>query len=383
MAAAVVLAVIAGGCNGSSTSGAPATAAGTAVPGMRTHLGPPERTLRLLAVPGSLPRSVIGPFQAQTGCRVTVAGLPGAGRSARLLASGSVDGIAATGDVGTRLIAAGAVAPLDTDLIPEYRDLTPALQNLPQDTANGLRYGVPVVWAAQLLAYGTAVTTPVPQSWAGFFDDRTFPGEVAVHDSAMAIAEAALYLKSARPSLGISDPYELTPAQFSAATGLLARQHANVGLYWTHPMAEIRAFRRGIIVAGDIWPGQVRRLQARGEGVRALVPAEGATAWAVSWMMSSHPDDANCMLRWLAYIATPIVQGHAAYALDAAPANSHACVYLDQRKPGYCTANHVTDGGYLSRLAFWKGPKRDCGNGKHVCVAAARWTAAWRSLSAG
>ena len=72
---------------------------------MRTHLGRPERALRLLAVPGSIPPSVVRPFQAQTGCRVTVTPAPGASRSAELLASGTDDGISATGNVGTRLIA--------------------------------------------------------------------------------------------------------------------------------------------------------------------------------------------------------------------------------------------------------------------------------------
>jgi putative spermidine/putrescine transport system substrate-binding protein len=100
-------------------------------------------------------------------------------------------------------------------------------------------------------------------------------------------------------------------------------------------------------------------------------------------MMSAHAAHPNCMLRWLAYVATPIVQGHTAFALAAAPANSHACAYLDELDPGYCTANHVTDGGYLSRLAFWKGPQRDCGAGKRDCVAAAQWAAAWRNLTDG
>jgi putative spermidine/putrescine transport system substrate-binding protein len=349
---------------------------------MRTHLGRPERALRLLAVPGSIPASVVRPFQAQTGCRVTVTPARGAGRSAGLLASGSDDGISATGNVGTRLIAAGAVAPLDTDLIPEYHDLAPLLQNLPQDSAGGLRYGVPEAWAAQLLAYNPGLVKPAPRSWAVVYNGSAYPGEIAIHDSPMSIAGAALYLKSARPSLGISDPYELTEAQFAAATGLLARQHADVGLYWPDPHSEVRAFQRGTVALGDTWPAQVRRLHAKGQHVRALVPTEGATAWAISWMMSAHAAHPNCMLRWLAYVATPIVQGHTAFALAAAPANSHACAYLDELDPGYCTANHVTDGGYLSRLAFWKGPQRDCGAGKRDCVPAGQWQAAWRNLTA-
>jgi putative spermidine/putrescine transport system substrate-binding protein len=349
---------------------------------MRTQIGRPERALRLLAVQGTAPASIIRPFQAQTGCRVTVIPTPGARRAASLLGAGSADGVAAAGDVETRLIAARAVAPLDTALIPSYHDLTPTLQNLPQDSAGGLRYGVPEAWAPQLLAYG-ALVKPPPRTWAGFYDGRTYPGPVAVHDSPMSIAEAALYLKSARPSLGISDPYELTAPQFAAATALLARQSPEVGLYWRDPASEARSFQNGTVVAGDIWPAQVRSLQRKEQGVRAVIPAEGATAWAVSWMMSAHPDHPDCMLRWLAYAATPIVQGHVAYPLAAAPANPRACGYLDQRKPGYCTAHHVSDGGYLSRLAFWKSPKRECGNGKRDCVPAAQWAAAWRDLTRG
>ncbi len=37
------------------------------------------------------------------------------------------------------------------------------------------------------------------------------------------IADAALYLKAHNPELGITDPYELTQAQFDAAVALLAR----------------------------------------------------------------------------------------------------------------------------------------------------------------
>jgi len=50
-------------------------------------------------------------------------------------------------------------------------------------------------------------------------------GEVSIPDNPIQIADAALYLESAKPSLGITDPYELTQTQFTAAVNLLKAEH--------------------------------------------------------------------------------------------------------------------------------------------------------------
>ena len=47
---------------------------------------------------------------------------------------------------------------------------------------------------------------------------------MTVPDNPIQIADAALYLKTTKPSLGITDPYELTQPQFQAAVSLLAQQ---------------------------------------------------------------------------------------------------------------------------------------------------------------
>src|SRR5260370_6908304 len=52
-------------------------------------------------------------------------------------------------------------------------------------------------------------------------------------DDPFTIAMAARYLMSARPSLGITDPYELTASQFGAAVGVLRSVRPNVSLYYS------------------------------------------------------------------------------------------------------------------------------------------------------
>ena len=46
------------------------------------------------------------------------------------------------------------------------------------------------------------------------------------------IADAALYLSKTQPSLGITDPYELTEAQLNAAVNLLKQQRPLIKKYW-------------------------------------------------------------------------------------------------------------------------------------------------------
>ncbi len=53
-------------------------------------------------------------------------------------------------------------------------------------------------------------------------------------DNPIQIADAALYLKTHQPSLGITDPYELTQPQFQAAVSLLAGQRTAGGRRLDH-----------------------------------------------------------------------------------------------------------------------------------------------------
>ena len=50
-------------------------------------------------------------------------------------------------------------------------------------------------------------------------DGKTNKGLVQAYYGPIYIADAALYLKSHRPELGITDPYELDQKQFDAAFG--------------------------------------------------------------------------------------------------------------------------------------------------------------------
>ena len=136
------------------------------------------------------------------------------------------------------------------------------------------------------------------------------------------------YLKTAQPDLNITDPYELTRS-FDATIDLLKTQHKQIGNYWSSYTSQIQDFTQGSIVIGPTWPYQYNTLKADRRPVGVVLPKEGATGWADTWMMSSKAAHPNCMMKWMDYATTPVAEGKTAYTFGVAPANPKACTYLD------------------------------------------------------
>ena len=166
------------------------------------------------------------------------------------------DGVSASGDASLRLIAGGDVAGIDPAMFPEFANVMPSLQAPPHNTVNDVHYGVPYMWGPNFLMYNTDVVKPAPTSWDVVFEaDSPYAGKITAYDSPIYIADAALYLKTHNPDLGITDPYELTEEQLNAATDLLKTQAGMVSKYWAIWSDQVDGFDSGDMVVGTAWPG--------------------------------------------------------------------------------------------------------------------------------
>lgn len=78
--------------------------------------------------------------------------------------------------------------------------------------------------------YNTTVFKAAPTSWATVFEPQNLPDgkpnkvRVQAYDGPIYIADAALYLMTKEPALGIKDPYELNEKQYAAVLKLLRQQ---------------------------------------------------------------------------------------------------------------------------------------------------------------
>ncbi len=371
-------------------------------PALITKIGAPESALDLIVRPGNAERGAndaaydwVTPFEKDTGCKVNAFET---GTSEQLIEKvqaappGTYDGALVAGDVGVQLIVERRVQPIDVEnLFPAWEDIWTPLQSPAHNTVDGVHYGLSQGWAANLLLWNSTAVQPDPTSWAPVYESTpALKGRVTAYDSALSIADAAVFLSQAEPGLGIVDPYELTRAQFDAAVALLTAQRPLIGGYWGTPLDEIGAFADGDAVIGPGWPAQLHLLQAQDPPVpvKGTLPLEGATGYADTWMLLASAKHPNCMLRWMAWTISPEVQKITAEFVGEAPANLAACGSLDDHHgalgfPGFCTFHHAADDSFAGLVQFWKTPLADCGDERgQACVAYPEWVQQWDEIKA-
>ncbi|HZD80383.1 MAG TPA: extracellular solute-binding protein [Actinomycetota bacterium] len=346
-----------------------------------------EGQLSLIAWPGYTQPKIVKPFEEETGCQVTLKYGNTSDEMVNLMRQqgGSLyDGVSASGDATNRLIASGDVAAIDVNSFPGYGNVMTGLQAPAHNTVDGVHYGVPYTWGPNILMYNTDIVKPAPTSWDIVFEaDSPYAGKITAYDSPIYIADAAMYLKSHQPDLGITDPYELTQDQFNAAVGLLKQQAGMISKYWALYTDEIDGFESQDMAVGTAWPVNLNLVQADGKvPVDGLFsPEEGVTGWADTWMMSSKAAHETCMLKWMEYSLRPEVQTVTAEYFGATPSVTDACPQLETDLGKDAALYHCGDDDYLSGIFLWKTPLPDCGDDRgQACVDYSQWTSAWTEI---
>jgi putative spermidine/putrescine transport system substrate-binding protein len=319
-------------------------------------------------------------FETETGCNVNVTLGNTSDEMVNLMKQGNHDGVSASGDATLRLIAAGDVAPVNTALIPNYADVFAGLKDKPHNTVDGKNYGVPHGRGANLLMYNTKEVTPAPDSWGVVWDPASkYKGKITAYDSPIYIADAALWLKTAKPELKIDNVYELDQTQFDAAIELLKTQRTIIGEYWSDYTKEIDAFAKGNSVAGTTWQVIANVLKADNAPIEVTLPKEGSTGWSDTWMISAKAKHPNCMYMFMNHIISPEVNAKATEYFGEAPSNTKSCALTTDKE--HCTKFHAEDEEYFKKVAFWTTPEKDCGDDRGaVCKDYSEWVSAWTTV---
>src|SRR5215213_8157907 len=354
----------------------------------QTELGKGEGEVNLIAWAGYVEDGSTDPkvdwvsdFEEQSGCQVNVKAGNTSDEMVTLMRTGQYDGVSASGDATLRLIAAGDVAPVNTDLIANCGDVYEGLKNQKHNSIDGQMYGVPHARGANLLMWRTDVVKPAPDSWGVVFDESSpYKGKVTAYDSPIYIADAALYLKATQPDLGIENPYELDDKQFQAAVDLLKTQRSIIGEYWSDYTKSQAAFTSGDSVIGTTWQVIANLLEADKVPIKTTLPKEGATGWSDTWMISSKAKNPNCMYMWMNHIISPKANAAVAEWFGEAPSNQKSCSETAVKE--HCEIFHADDEDYFSKVSYWTTPRKDCGDDRGaVCKDYSEWVQAWTEIT--
>jgi putative spermidine/putrescine transport system substrate-binding protein len=376
-----------GGSSGGSTAAGPGGATPPKVAKLAT-LGAGEGAVNIVAWAGYVEDGSNDPkvdwvhdFEKETGCKVNSKIAGTSDEMVSLMKTGEYDVVSASGDASLRLIYGGDVAPVNTDLVPNYPDVFDGLKNKQWNSVNGVPYGIPHGRGANLLMYRTDVVKPAPTSWGAVFDPNSqYQGKLTAYDSPIYIADAALYLMKSQPALAIKNPYALDDKQFQAAVGLLKAQNKNIGEYWSDYTKEVQAFKAGNSVLGTTWQVITNLAQADKAPVQAILPSEGATGWSDTWMVSSKAKHPNCAYLWMNHIVSPKANAAVAEWFGEAPANKLACQQTSDKT--FCTTYHADDETYFNQIWYWTTPLAQCLDGRTnvTCKDYSAWTQAWTEI---
>lgn len=348
-----------------------------------TKIGPGEGSLSLVGWEGYAEDQWVKPFQTNTGCKVSRKYAGSSDEMVTLMrqgGGGQYDLVSASGDASLRLIYGKDVQAVNPALIPDFKNFIGPLKSPPHNTIKGVHYGISLQWGPNVLLYNKDKVKPAPTSWSALYDTK-YKGKITVPDNPIQIADAALYLSKTNKALGITDPYELTKAQLDAAVALLKQQKPLVKKYWALASDQIDLFKNGDSTIGASWPYQTNTLKAAKAPVADLIPKEGATGWADTWMLSAKSKHPNCAYLWMAWVSTPLVQAQQAVYFGETPANKLACKQMDKLAKGSCAQYHANAPiSYFNKIKFWKTPVADCGNGKKDCMDYTKWQQAWTTV---
>ncbi|MGY6039741.1 ABC transporter substrate-binding protein [Aeromonas sp. AE23HZ002T15] len=357
-----------------------------------TELGKGEGQLNIVAWAGYVERGetdknydwVTG-FEQETGCKVSVKTAATSDEMVALMNEGGFDLVTASGDASLRLIAGGKVQALNLALIPSYNKIDPRLQSAPWHTVDGKHYGVPYQWGGNILMYNTKTFPKAPDSWNVVFEEQTLPdgksnkGRVQAFDGPIHIADAALYLMSHQPGLGIKDPYELNEDQYKASLELLRKQRQLVGRYWHDAFVQIDDFKNEGVVASDSWPFQANTLIADKQPIATTVPKEGVTGWADTSMVHSEAKNLTCAYKWLEHSLNNKLQGDLASWFGSVPVVPAACEGNTLLGADGCKTNGIDN---FDRVHFWRTPVSQC-KSQGTCVPYYRWVSDYIAILGG
>ncbi len=355
------------------------------------QLGNPEGALDIIAWPGYIERGEsdknydwVSQFEKDTGCKVNVKTAATSDEMVSLMAKGGYDLVTASGDASLRLVYGKRVQPINIALVPNWKNVDKRLQDAPWHTVDGKHYGTPYQWGPNVLMYNTKVFPKAPDSWSLVFTEQQLPdgksnkGRVQAYDGPIYIADAALYLKTAEPKLGIQDPYELNEEQYAAALKLLRGQQKLIHRYWHDATVQMSDFKNEGVAASGSWPYQVNALLGEKQPIASTIPGEGVTGWADTTMMHVDAKHPVCAYKWLNWSLEPKVQGDVAAWFGSVPASPDGCTGSQLLGAQGCATN-----GYdqFDRIAFWKTPQAKCAQGQ--CVPYSRWTQDYIAIMGG
>ncbi len=259
-------------------------------------------TLRVLAWPGYADPDLVQTFERQHDARVEVTFVTtddDLWERASAQGGESFDVLAVNLAELQRLVNRGLVVPIKPDGIPNTRHQLKRFRDpatLPALQRDGKLYAVPYTYAEMGLIYNRKLVKTTPTSMAALWEPR-YRGRILLYEGSSHNFSMAALLA------GISNPFQLSDANFNKTVKQLIALRANRPLLYSSPEEVVKLFRtKPVALAfGNYGGQQIKALRASGQDVGYIIPSEGALAWLDCWAVLMGGRDNPLASAWINY----------------------------------------------------------------------------------
>jgi len=350
-------------------------------------IGESEKSLNLVALDGyvqngddDIKTNWVENFETETKCSVNIYNAKSETDIVKRVETGKVDGLLARTNVVGELSSKGSVAPINTALIAKYPQIPERLKGQSFNTIENQTYSLPVSFGFQVLSYNNEKIEPT-DSWKPFFKpEKIAKNKISVDRSLITFAQAALFLKTENPKLGIKNPFALSQDQFTEVVNLLEKQKSNGTNYFGDQISLSNSLASRESLLGNTDLNYSYALRSENVSVNFTIPKEGTVGWVDAWAISANALNPNCMYKWLNHVSSSEIDAKYAQFIGAAPANIESCSFTS--KTNHCKLYFSTDNSILDRVTFWTNPTKTCldGRTKDECKTYEEYKTAWNKI---
>lgn len=264
--------------------------------------------LRILAWPGYADPDVVAGFEKRTGAHVQVSYVNSDDELAQKLDrndGADYDVFAVNTAELQRYIDRALAVPIDLNAIPNHAkqlDRFRKLEAIPGLMRNGKLYALPYTYSEMGLIYNRRQVKEIPQSISVLWDPAYRGRVLAYNTSNHNFSLAAL-------SMGVNNPFRLSPAELRQAARKLVQLRRNVRAFYASPEEAVKLYFDNdiAIVFANYGTQQLKALRAAGADVGYVIPREGALAWLDCWAVTRGAKDRTLAERWIDYTLDPEV----------------------------------------------------------------------------
>lgn len=193
-----------------------------------------------------------------------------------------------------RMAREGMLQPLNHKLIPNMKDIQPALLNKAYDMGNA--YSLPYMWGATGISVNSELIDPdTITSWKSLWDPQ-YKGKILLQDDMREVFHMALRIKGY--SANSRNEKEIEEAYL-----LLKELMPNVLLFDSdYPRQYLL---KGEVSLGMIWNGESWMAQQENPAIRFVYPLEGASFWVDNFVIPKQAQNVENAHKFIDFMLRP------------------------------------------------------------------------------